>query len=355
MFFALLSKKIKKEAISIVIAIGIATLFRWLCIEAYTIPTSSMENTLLTGDYILVSKMHYGTRIPQTPLQLPLTHQKIWGTNISSYCSWIRLPHLRLPGFSRIQRNDKIVFNEPTDQEYPIDLKTYFIKKCVGLPGEKIQIHHTTLYIDDVPQIPPSTIQFCYLICTDKYLPETFFQKHQITEYHTIPQGYLVYITQKQKQSLEMIQHIQSIQPIICPPHIANKDFQLDHTLYPWNEDFFGPIVIPKKGMSIPVHQNICTFYKQAIQAYEGNDAVQFLEKEASINGTHVSTYTFQQDYYFVMGDNYHNSLDSRFWGFVPEDHILGKALCIWLSIDRTKAWLHPHKIRWQRIGKIID
>ncbi len=354
MWYSFSTKKLKKEFFSLIIALGIATLFRWLFIEAYTIPTSSMEKTLLSGDYILVSKMHYGTRIPQTPLQLPLTHQKIWGTHIPSYLTWLKLPYFRLPGFSVIKRNDKIVFNDPVEKGYPIDLKTFFIKKCIALPGEKIHIKNKQIYINDRKQVLPSTIQFCYFMCVEKHLPDTFFNQHHITEYYALSQGYLVYMTPKQKEDLISKSYIKTITPILRLPNIANTDFQLNHNLHPWNEDFFGPIVVPKKGMTIPIHQDICGFYKKAIQDYEQHTKVYFNQKDAQIDGKTIKTYTFRQDYYFVMGDNYHNSLDSRFWGFVPEDHVLGKAICIWLSIDPQKSWGSWEKIRWNRIFRQI-
>lgn len=340
---------------SFVFAMVAATLLRWLLLEAFTIPTPSMEKTLRTGDFIFVSKLHYGTRTPKTPLQVPLTHQTIWGTAIPSYLDWIQLPQYRLPGFSKVKRNDKVVFNYPMEVENPIDLRTYYIKRCVGLPGDTLQIDSATLYVNNEPQPQYPGIQYRYYLKIVGTLNDQLLKEYDITEYLPLQEGYLVFTTVETAEKLKNLPYVQTIQPIVIPKGEANSRMYLDATMPPWNEDYFGPLVIPAKNMTIPINKENLVYYKKTILYHEGHKNICLEEDQLWIDGQAVQEYTFQQNYYFVMGDNRQNSEDSRFWGFVPEDHIVGKAVFVWLSLDPNKSWFNLHKIRWKRLFRLVE
>ncbi len=344
--------KAREWADAILFAVVAATIIRWLFLEAYTIPTPSMERSLLVGDFLFVSKLHYGARTPATPLQIPLTHQKIWGTDIPSYLDWIQLPQYRLPGISEVKRNDVVVFNWPVDFSYPVDLKTNYIKRCVGLPGDTLQVKDMVVYINGEAQPQPEGAQFRYYARTNQIINKRIWEKYHINEHHKVQGGYLVFTTPAIAKELEQLQFINSVEVIKEQPDYADENIYPDATKYPWNVDYWGPMVIPAKGMTIPVNEETMTKYGRVIEHYEGHDEVSRGDSTLVIDGTPYTTYTFKQNYYFMMGDNRHNSLDSRFWGFVPHDHIVGKALFIWMSIDPQESLFH--KIRWSRLFKGI-
>ena len=344
--------KIKEWTDAIVFAVIAATIIRWLIMEAFTIPTPSMEKTLLVGDFLFVSKLHYGARTAATPLQVPLTHQYIWGTKIPSYLDWIQLPQYRLPGFSSVKRNDVVVFNYPTELEYPVDLKTNYIKRCVGVAGDKIEVKDMQVYINDKLAENPHEMQFRYFIKTNDNLNQRIFDKYNITEAHQMREGYWVFTQPKTALELEKLPFIKSVEVYKSVAGEAESRIYPDATKYPWNTDFWGAMIIPSEGMTIEVNDETLTKYGYVIQFYEGNDEVKIANGTLKIDGEPLTSYTFKQDYYFMMGDNRHNSLDSRFWGFVPADHIVGKALFIWMSIDPAGGF--KDKIRWSRLFSLI-
>ena len=338
---------------AIVFAVIAATLIRWVFLEAFTIPTPSMEKSLLVGDFLFVSKMHYGPRTPATPLQMPLTHQKIWGTNIPSYLDWIQLPQYRFPGFSSVKRNDVVVFNYPPDYQYPVDLKTNYIKRCVAVPGDVIEVKDMQVYINGEPGSDPPRMQFKYLISTNETVNDRVFKKYDVSERYRVNGGYLVFTTPETAKSLEQETFIKSVEVLEAREGEAEMRIFPDATQYPWNVDFYGPLRIPGEGETIEVNLENMTKYRSIIEYYEGHDNVEISEGTLKIEGESFETYTFKQNYYFMMGDNRHNSEDSRFWGFVPHDHIVGKALFIWMSLDPNESLLG--KIRWRRLLNIID
>jgi signal peptidase I len=337
---------------SIVFAVVAATLIRWLFLEAFVVPTPSMEGSILVGDYIMVSKLHYGTRLPRTPLQLPLMHQKIWGTEIPSYLDWLQLPYYRLPGFSEVKRGDVVVFNYPKEFQYPTDVKTFWVKRCVGLPGDSIEVRNSQLYANGTAMPNPEGMQFSYLVGTQSGINERTFRKLKIEEHTPIQGGYLVMTTPGKAQSL---QSLPTVDTLIWGQH---PQPQIERDIYPgnnqseWNRDFFGPLWIPKRGVTIPLNEETLALYGPVISQYEGNKEVEIGEETLTIEGKKLTSYTFRQDYFFMVGDNRHNSEDSRFWGFVPEDHVVGKPLLIWLSLD-AKADLF-NKVRWNRLFQLI-
>lgn len=360
-----MSTKKKKSATrewvdALVFAVVAASLIRWLLLEPFTIPTASMEKSLLVGDFLFVSKMHYGTRIPKTPLQVPLTHQKIWGTEIASYSDAIQLPYMRLPGFTSIKRNDVVVFNFPTEFQYPNDLKTNYIKRAVAVPGDVLEIQEGQLKINGVTGYIPEEMQFSYDVVTNRALNSDFFNDYGInpSSYMAFSNdaGYLVWATDQMIERLKSSPVVVAVNKRIMPAGRAEERiFPADGEVgwKAWNRDNYGPLTIPGEGWTIDITADNLMQYGFTIEKYEGHEKVEIRNNELWIDGQKVDSYTFKQNYYFMMGDNRHDSLDSRYWGFVPEDHVVGKAWFLWLSLDQFESMFN--KIRWNRFFKGIE
>ncbi|MEL6558600.1 MAG: signal peptidase I [Bacteroidota bacterium] len=363
MAFKFFSKKEKEEkkkkgpvrewVDAITFAVVAATLIRWAFMEAFTIPTSSMENSLLVGDFLFVSKINYGPRTPKTPLQFPLTHQKIWGTDIPSYLEWIQLPQYRLPGFDDVERNDVVVFNYPAE-DHPVDLKTHYIKRCVAIPGDVIEIVNNQVYINGEEGENPERMQFYYEIYSKQQINERTFNNENISEYGRIPQGYYAFMTPESAEKIKSFDFVTNV--------VRNEKRPGEYdTAFPivpgnnWNRDYYGPLKIPGEDLTFEMDSVNVAHYGSTIQLYEGyeKDDVKVVNNTLTIKGETVTQYTFKQNYYFMMGDNRHNSADSRYWGFVPENHVVGEAAFIWLSLDYKKSFFS--KIRWGRIFNGID
>lgn len=366
------SSKNKKSAVrewfdSVLFAVIAATLIRWLFFEAFTIPTPSMENSLLVGDFLFVSKLHYGTRTPKTPLQVPLTHQTIWGTNIPSYTSAVQLPQFRLPGFSDVKRGDVVVFNYPPEMQHPVDLKTNYIKRCVGLPGDKLEVRDLQVYANGKPVENPVRMENEYFVATTTAVNEAkVFKDNGISEFNSYVEtfndtistndqsGYLVWTTVEIADKLKTYDFVKGVTIVKAAKDISEPMLYPNSTLFKWNRDNYGPVTIPAKGMTVQLTPENIAMYGPVIKNYEGNDDVVVDEKAIKIAGKQITSYTFGQDYYFMMGDNRHNSADSRYWGFVPKDHIVGKAVFVWMSIDPAPTSFFG-KIRWSRLFRIIN
>ena len=337
---------------ALIFAVVVASLIRWLALEAFAIPSSSMERTFLTGDYIVVSKMHYGTRTPITPLQIPLTHQTIGRTGIPAYLDWIQLPSYRLPGFSRIKRGDPVVFNYPMELDKPIDLRSYYIKRCVGLPGDTLCIKDAQVYIDETPQSHYPGSQYRYYVKANASLNKQFFAKYGIREHLPVQEGYLIHTTPAVADLLGVVDAVEEVHRLVMPLGMADPNIYPNSANLLWNADHLGPITIPAQGMTITIDKNTLNQYERIITYHEGHQDVQIDDQDQLwINGEQVTSYTFRQDYYFMMGDNRHNSMDSRFWSFVPQDHIVGKAILVMFSLDPEKRFLS--KIRWKRFFRL--
>lgn len=363
---------------SVVFAVVAATFIRWLLLEAYTIPSSSMEKSLLIGDFLFVSKLHYGARTPGTPLQVPLTHQTIWGTNIPSFSTLIQLPMYRLPGFTDVKRNDVVVFNYPGDPDepfedplqgnggykaFPVDLRTNFIKRCIAVAGDVVEVKKAVVYVNGKEgEIPPKA-QFYYRLESNDLLDDRFFENEDIQDYGSYPADSLkpnkfLYQIRTTPQIVEELKKHSFIRAIT---HESRYDATTPEMgLFPaaakQNPDFWGPIQVPKTGMTIQLDSANISKYGHVIKYFDHNDTDKVvIEKgKVSIDGKAITSYTFKQDYYFMMGDNRYESADSRFWGFVPADHIVGKAVFIWMSIDpNPKSILN--KIRWNRLFRLIE
>ncbi len=348
--------KTKEWLDAIAFAVIAATLIRWLLLEAYTIPTGSMERSLLVGDFLFVSKMHYGARTPKTPLQVPLTHQKIWGTDIPSYLDWIQLPQYRLPGFSDVDRNDVVVFNFPGELEHPIDLRSNYIKRCVGVGGDTLRIREQQVIVNGKAFDNPDQMQHKYLLQFDGQPNERFIRKYKLYDINNYGNGWYASMTEAMAQEVKQLPFVKGVERLRFTEGEKGQDvLPAGYDKLAWNIDNFGPLVIPAEGMTIDLSEENIAKYFNTIKYYEGYDPddVVMAEGKISIKGQAVDTYTFQQDYYFMMGDNRHDSLDSRYWGFVPQDHIVGKALFIWMSMDYYESFLS--KVRWNRIFTGIE
>ncbi len=349
-------------------AIIVATILKWGLISAFTIPTPSMEGTLLVGDYLFVSKIHYGPRTPVTPLQVPLTHQKIPLLNVKSYLDWIQLPSVRLPGFRGVKRYEPVVFNYPGnpnlpgDEDHPVDLKTYYVKRCLAIPGDVIEIKDTEVLVNGEPAPQPPKTQFSYKVTSTDPISQRVFLRYGIWD--VTPAGVNTYYLKAMDETMEQLKTIPGLQvePMSIDPQTGSLrtwgpgegQFNVlpDGQTTGWNEDYYGPYEIPAEGMAISINQENLLKYGYIIERYEGHEDVTIENDRLQIDGQTVEEYTFNQGYYFMMGDNRHNSVDSRFWGVVPEDHIMGKPLFIWMSIDPNQSGLK--KIRWDRLFTLI-
>ena len=337
---------------ALLFAIIVASLIRWLAIEHFVIPSSSMEQTLLTGDHILVSKLHYGARTPQTPLQLPLTHQTLGSTGIPAYLDWIRLPQYRLPGCSSVQRGDQVVFNYPMELDKPVDLRAYWIKRCVGLPGDVLHIRDAQVYINEAPQPQYAGLQYRYFLKTEATLSGRFFSQYAIREHAPVQGGHLAHTPPATAAQLAALPAVQKVKRLVMPPSMADPQVYPSSEALPWNADHLGPITVPARGMRVPINAATLAQYERAITYHEGHRDVQIEDAQLWIDGQQVEAYTFRQDYYYMMGDNRHNSLDSRFWGFVPQDHLVGKAVLILFSLDPARQFIS--KLRWARFFRLV-
>ena len=360
--------KVKKSTVrewtdAIIFAVFAATVIHGGLIQPFTIPTSSMEGTLLVGDYLFVSKFHYGVRTPRTPLQIPLTHNHIWGNeNIPSYLDWIQLPPYRFPGLTEVKNNDVVVFNWPPDEfhgyknHHPVDLKTNYIKRCVAIAGDTLDIKDRQVYINGNPAVNPKKMQFMYIVPVNSTINPKTFEKLEISEYELRVDlnAYIVFATPTSAKKLKEGGFVEDVILNKRAPEEYDKDVFPHSPQYAWNQDNMGPLYIPKKGATVEINRKTVPLYKDIIIKYDGNKGV----KEAGgllfdESGKQITKYTFKQNYYFMMGDNRHNSLDSRFWGFVPADHIVGKPLFTWISLDARKKFTKG-KIRWSRMFRTI-
>lgn len=376
---------------AIIFAVIAATIIRTFLIEAYTIPTPSMEKSLLVGDFLFVSKMSYGPRVPMTPLSFPFVHHTLpLTTETKSYLEWIKLKYYRFPGFGDVKRNDAVVFNYPDGdtlsvryqsnrsyyslvREYgretvvnnpgkfgkiisrPVDKRENYIKRCVGLPGDTLQIIDQQVYIDGKPSENPPLIQYQYLVRSNvSQLNPRLLEQLDVTD-EVYPVGNNEFIMTLTDPAAERMKKVKGIEAVIRLRDDAGK---WDRETFPysadylWNRDNYGPLVIPAKGQTVSLTLENLPLYTRIIRNYELNE-LEVRGETIYINGQEANTYTFKLDYYWLMGDNRHNSADSRYWGFVPEDHIVGKAVFVWLSLDQNKSWLDG-KVRWKKLFRIV-
>ena len=370
---------------AIVWAAVVATLIHLFIFQLYVVPTSSMEKTILIGDYLYVSKLTYGPQVPQTPLSVPFVHNTMpFSTTKKSFSEKIKWGYHRLKGLKRIERNDVVVFNFPAGdtvllenqavtyydvlREYqttfgekegrerlnrdytvasrPVDKRENYIKRCVGIPGDTIRVIGTELYVNGEKQIDIPTRQYIYFVHTTAPITKYAIEKLGITEYNGNTPYYYMSMTDETAERLAQMPNVTNV--VRYEAKETSTDIFPNDASYSWTQDNFGPLWIPAKGATVELTTENLPLYRRIIEQYEGND-LEVANGEIFINGEKASTYTFGMDYYWMMGDNRHNSADSRFWGFVPEDHIVGKASFIAFSRDRENGG-----VRWNRIFKKI-
>lgn len=374
-------KSVRREWLDAgVFAIVAATLIRIFLFEAYTIPTGSMEGSLLVNDYLFVSKLSYGARIPMTPLAIPLVHNQIPIFGGKSYSEAIKWKYRRLPGFGHIERNDIVVFNFPagdtflaerpnesyyeivrqlgrdqvfaqyTVKTHPVDKTDNYIKRCVGVPGDDIRIDNARLFVNGKPaQAFPHSKLLYAVTTTGTSLSPDILDDDRVEQLPTNGNFYLLYLENDMVDIVRKEPNIKSMEIFHNVPNgVADPSIFPNDTLhYKWNVDNFGTLHIPKAGETVNLGPENIAQYRRIIDEYEGND---FEEKNGQyiINGQPSRSYTFKMNYYWMMGDNRHNSLDSRFWGFVPESHVVGKAWFVWLSYGKKG-------IRWSRLLRHVN
>jgi signal peptidase I len=379
----------REWADAMIFAVIAATIIRTFFIEAYTIPTSSMEKTLLVGDYLFVSKLSYGPRVPMTPIAFPFAHHTMPLTSsVKSYLDWPKLSYYRFPGLRTIKNNDVVVFNYPDGdtlsvslqsnvsyhslvREYgrdvvwnnpdkfgeitarPVDKRENFIKRCVGIPGDTLQIVNGEVLINGSAIAFDGEVQHNYHVVTDgSRLHPRILDRLDITEPRMISNSeFIMPMTEEVAESLAGESIIQSVKKIIKPSSIHEKHIFPFSENYPWNEDNFGPLFIPKEGAVVELNTTNIVLWRRIIEAYEYN-TVEIKDDQVFINGEIATSYTFKMNYYWLVGDNRHNSADSRYWGFVPENHIVGRAMFVWLSLDKNKSFLS--KIRFNKTFRVI-
>ncbi len=348
----------------VLLAVLTAIFIRTFFIETYVIPTPSMERTLLVGDYVMVSKVNYGARLPMTPVSLPFTHNTIPRFFVRSYWDGLELPYLRLPGFSSVKRGDVVVFNYPQDtiDNRPVDKRENYIKRCEGIPGDTVSIVDAQVFINGTLQPAPPGAQLEYnFTTTGQELNPALLKKLNVSLYDGRQYAAM---TKASATILKGYPGIKSISPVIAPRGKSDSLSSVFPNLYPspillgekipdyhWNTDNFGPIIVPRKGSTVKLDSMTFPLYERCIEIYEHNK-VEFMGREIVINGKKANTYTFKMNYYWMMGDNYHDSEDSRYFGFVPEDHISGKAVLIYMSWDSDASFFS--KIRWGRIFTLV-
>ncbi|MBR6132446.1 MAG: signal peptidase I [Bacteroidales bacterium] len=412
---------------ALIFAVAAAYIIRACWFELYTIPTSSMESSLMVGDFLSVSKLAYGVRAPQTPIAMPFVHNKLPLTDhAKSYTEIIKLPYLRSKQLRPIRHNDVVVFNYPDgdtvalerqaesyyaivrefeamlnpnapqvdkqnvyyryapetimqlQQKYagdyypgkgrdavwkeyhivarPVDKRENYVKRCIALPGDKLSIVNKQVHINGQPVTNPKRIQYSYMVYHPTGMQLSLKKRKELNineeDVQRVDQYTAVY-----RLNADQVAKITKMGYTVQV--LEDKAGEYDPSIFPhspeyaWNKDHFGPLVIPAKGMTVAIDAQNIVLYEQIIRQYE-NNALQVRDGKVYINGQEAHSYTFKMNYYFMMGDNRHNSADSRFWGFVPEDHIVGKASVVWLSVDKFKTWGDKGKIRWNRMFKKI-
>lgn len=380
--------------------------------QNYQIPSSSLEKSLLVGDYLFVSKVSYGPRVPNTPLSFPLVQNTLPILNCKSYLDWPSWDYKRVAGLGQIQRNDIVVFNFPAGdtvatlqqnpdyytlvQMYgreavrmnkqsfgeiiyrPVDKRENYVKRCVGLPGDSLSIRNNQVYINGKAAQNPKNMQLNYFVETETPLTETMFRNWGVSRDDYMPYGQpctvtdpetlsflgfqpnangaynLVYRFPMTESMVAQVKKLPSVKKVIVEPEIIGGTmyYPVDYD-NGWTRDNYGPIWIPKRGATIELTPENLALYHRCIKNYEHNE-LEEKDGVVYINGEKATTYTFQYDYYWMMGDNRHNSADSRSWGFVPEDHIVGKPIMIWLSLDKDRS-LFDGGIRWNRLFRWVD
>lgn len=376
---------------AIIFAVVFVTFINIFFFQAFKIPSSSMESSLLTGDHLFVSKLTFGPRIPQTPLTIPFTHNVIFGKE--SYSTLIQNEYRRLKGFRNVERGDYVVFGfpdgdtvltkAPADDYYavcrfygkeyavksygplivrPADKKDHYVKRCVAIHGDTLSVVNGRVYVNSQAQEVWPGVQTTYNVVTDgsrinlKTLEKLGLNLSELSFDESLPGYPQMPLTAAMLEQIKACANVRSVeeQVDVYPPDYPDSYLML----FPFKEDFrwtrdnYGPLWIPEAGATVRLDSHNIALYERIIRVYEKNELKITSDGHFIINGKETDEYTFKQDYYFMMGDNRHNSLDSRYWGFVPEDHIVGRPALIWLSTDSAKSF--PSNVRWKRFLKFV-
>ena len=407
---------------SIIFAVILATFVHTYLIQPYIVPTGSLEKSILIGDFLFVSKFHYGARAPQTAVSFPMVHDTIVGTGIRSYLNKPQIPYFRLPGFQNIKRNEIVTFSWPADTvrkffvrekgvKKPIDKKSNYVKRCVALPSDTLEIINGLIHINGKKSIMPYRAKpiYTYSAYNSKGVSASSliklgvsdiqrkFKIQEINQYKfeqirpyllnvidNSPENFIVitkskgipydirlnsrismteikdtktdlFLTNKEANLISKSNILDSLKRTFNEIKSYNTSYFPNDIRFNWNEDNFGPIIIPKRNITVELSKNNLPIYKKIIREYEKNELTLDLNGTIRINNTETNSYTFKQDYYWMMGDNRYRSEDSRSWGFVPEDHIVGKPVFIWFSIDGINDGFKNWKIRWDRVFTTIN
>ena len=375
---------------AVIFAVVVVTFINTFFFQAFKIPSSSMESSLYTGDHLFVSKLAYGPRMPQTPLTIPFTHNVLGSKE--SYSTLIQSDYRRLKGFGSVKTGDYVVFGfphgdtvlvqAPAEDYYrlariygkdfvtsnfgpikvrPSDKKDHYVKRCVAIAGDTLEIVNGQVYVNSQAQENWPGVQNSYTVITNgqkinpKNLEKLGLNTSELMYDPSLPGYRAMPLTAEMIETVKSYSTVDTLMQNIDTYPADYPDSYL--TIFPftpefkWTRDNFGPIWIPSKGSQIELTVETLPLYERIITSYEGHD-LQVKDGVIYIDGEEANSYTFAQDYYFMMGDNRHNSLDSRYWGFVPEDHIVGKPALIWLSIDRNRKF--PNNIRWRRFFKFV-
>lgn len=395
-------KYVSELAASLIFAVVAATIIRAFTFEAFTIPTPSMEKSMMVGDFLFVSKIQYGSRLPMTPIAVPLVHNRLPLVGAPSFLDWVQLPYVRLPKITDVERLDPVVFNYPMEDHMPIDKREHYVKRCLGIPGDSVQIIDGTVYVNGDSLILPDRAepQFQYYVRT---APQFFLNPKVLKEKFDINYvplkdwegevkgdvlelregfnpnnpllGYELSIPTSKLEEFKALPEV--VEVIRFNAEVEEKDYDNignmvargqnkrhmpANDIFPnpvhgdlkfkWTRDNYGPIYIPKAGDKIELNDKTYWQFKRVIEIYEGN-TLEVKEGKYFINGVETTEYTLKQGYYWMMGDNRHNSLDSRYWGYVPADHIVGKPVFIWMSYDKFGSGLD--KIRTDRVFTTVN
>ena len=407
---------------SIIFAVILATFVHTYLIQPYIVPTGSLEKSILIGDFLFVSKFHYGARAPQTAVSFPMVHDTIVGTGIRSYLNKPQIPYFRLPGFQNIKRNEIVTFSWPADTvrkffvrekgvKKPIDKKSNYVKRCVALPSDTLEIINGLIHINGKKSIMPYRAKpiYTYSAYNSKGVSasnliklgvsdiQRKFKIQEINQYKfeqirpyllnvidNSPENFIVitkskgipyeirlnsrismteikdtktdlFLTNNEANLISKSNILDSLKRTFNEIKSYNTSYFPNDIRFNWNEDNFGPIIIPKRNTTVELTKNNLPIYKKIIREYEKNELTLDLNGTIRINNIETNSYTFKQDYYWMMGDNRYRSEDSRSWGFVPEDHIVGKPVFIWFSIDGINDGFKNWKIRWDRVFTTIN
>ena len=364
---------------AILFAVVVVTLLNTFWFQSFKIPSSSMESSLYTGDHLFVSKLTYGARMPQTPLTIPFTHNVIFGKK--SYSTSVQWKYRRLPGFRDVRKGDCVVFNFPngdtvltrrpaddyhamvrylgkevTEAQFgplivrPMDKKDHYVKRCVAVAGDSLEVRDGLVWVNGEKQTVYPGVQLGYKVVTTgqsingKTLEKLKLNASEIYFDPTLPGYPSMPLTADMLEQVKALPNVVSVEADIDDdPEACSLEIFPFTGKTGWTRDNFGPLWIPQKGVTVEINPDTLPFYERIISDYEGSDVAKALED---------GKYTFKQDYYFMMGDNRHNSLDSRYWGFVPEDHVVGRPAVIWLSTKAGHSF--PSNIRWERFLKFL-